>query len=57
MSDFRQPTPDYLWQEIESERVKREQIAGSGYRLSEGIMQPAAEAEGSARNNPRIKTD
>ena len=57
MSDFRQPTPDYLWQEIESERVKREQIAGSGYRLSDGIMQPAAEAEGSARNNPRIKTD
>ena len=50
------PEDSYLVQEYESERVKREQLAGGLYRLSDTIMHPNVEAEGSALNNPRIKT-
>ena len=32
MSDFRQPTPDYMAQELESERVKLEEVFFGGYR-------------------------
>lgn len=55
MSDFRKPTDPYLEQELESERVKREeQFYGKFVRPTEsGQMHPQVEAEGSWINNPR----
>ena len=47
----------YLVQESEAERIKREQLAGSAYRLSDTDLMPAVEHEGANPIRPWSKTD
>ena len=52
------PEVGFLSDHFVSERVHREQFVFGAYRRSDaGQIMPGVEAEGSAINNPRIKTD
>lgn len=59
MTDFRQPTPDYIAEHVREQQLADEQAYYSAYRrpTSWHVGHAAVEAEGSAINNRRIATD